>query len=96
MKNPGQTTLNKKHFPKLLAQLLENMKYKESNIIISGFRAPGIWPVNPRMVFKRIPEYFDDTEYGIDSSLLEYLKETRSPQPMKVKRNKKLRTEPGK
>ncbi|CAK1585488.1 unnamed protein product [Parnassius mnemosyne] len=95
-KNPGQTTLNKKHFPKLLAQLLENMKHKESHNIISGFRATGIWPVNPRNVFKRIPEYFEDSEYGFDTTLLDYLKESRAAKPMQVKRNKKLRTEPGK
>lgn len=95
-KNPGQTTLNKKHFPKLLTQLLENMKHREKNNILSGFRATGIWPLNPRNVFKRIPEIFDATDYTIDTALLEYLKETRAPNPMQVKRSKKLRTEPGK
>ncbi|XP_045505641.1 uncharacterized protein LOC123702030 [Colias croceus] len=96
LKNPGQSSLNKKHFPKLLAQLLENMKHKESNNIISGFRATGIWPVNPRNVFKRIPEYLDDSEYGIDTALLDYLKESRAAKPMQLKRSKKLHTEPGK
>ncbi|CAG4938672.1 unnamed protein product [Parnassius apollo] len=72
------------------------MKHKESHNIISGFRATGIWPVNPRNVFKRIPEYFEDSEYGFDTTLLDYLKESRTAKPMQVKRNKKLRTEPGK
>lgn len=96
LKNPGQTTLNKKHFPKLLDQLLKNMKHKETNNIINGFKATGIWPVNPRKVFERIPEYLEDLHYGIDATLLEYLQETRAPKPMIIKRNKKLRTEPGK
>lgn len=72
------------------------MKHKESNDIISGFKATGIWPVNPQNVFKRIPEYFDDSEYGIDTTLLDYLKESRAAKPIQVKRSKKLRTEPGK
>ncbi|CAH2226638.1 jg2683, partial [Pararge aegeria aegeria] len=58
--------------------------------------ATGIWPLNSRNVFKRIPEIFDATEYTIDTTLLEYLKETRAPNPIQVKRSKKLRTEPGK
>ncbi|CAG5035667.1 unnamed protein product [Parnassius apollo] len=96
VKNPGQTTLNKKHFTKLLAELIENIKLRETKNIKSGFRATGIWPLNPINVTKRIPELYDEVKYGIDNALLEYLKETRSPNPMTVKRSKKLKTEPGK
>ncbi|CAH0719076.1 unnamed protein product, partial [Brenthis ino] len=96
IQNPGQSTINKKHFPKLLIELLENIKLRETSNIKSGFRAAGIWPVNARNVLKRMPEYFDEEVYGIDSALLDFLQKTRSPKPMAVKRSKKLRTEPGK
>ncbi|CAG4946040.1 unnamed protein product [Parnassius apollo] len=96
IQNPEQSTINKKHFPKLLNELLKNINLRESNNIKSGFRAAGIWPVNARNVLKRIPEYFDEEVYRIDSALLEYLQKTRCSKPMAVKRSKKLRTEPGK
>ncbi|CAG4964149.1 unnamed protein product [Parnassius apollo] len=97
VKNPGQTTLNKKHFPKLLAELIEKIQLRETKNIKSGFRATGIWPLNPINVTKRIPELYDKVTHGIDSALLDYLNETRSPNPMTVKRSKKkLKTEPGK
>ncbi|CAG4995687.1 unnamed protein product [Parnassius apollo] len=80
----------------MLAKLIENIKLRETKNIKSGFRATGIWPLNPINVTKRIPELYDEVKYGIDNALLEYLKETRSPNPMTVKRTKKLKTEPGK
>lgn len=65
------------------------MKHKESNnITLSGFKATGIWPVNPQNVFKRIPEYFDDSEYGIDTTLLDYLKESRAAKPINASKKK--------
>ncbi|CAG5047727.1 unnamed protein product [Parnassius apollo] len=80
----------------MLAELIENIKLRETKNIKSGFRATGIWPLNPINVTKRIPELHDEVKYGIDNALLEYLKETRSQNPMTVKRSKKLKTEPGK
>lgn len=93
--NPGQSTINKKHFPKLLAKLLKNINLRGIENIKSGFKATGICPVNAQNVLKRIPEYFDQNVYEIDSVLLDYLQKTRSPKPMAVKRSKKLNTEPG-
>lgn len=92
--NPGQSTINKKHFPKLLAELLKNINLRGIDNIKSGFKATGICPVNARNVLKRIPEYFDQDVYEIHSVLLDYL-QTRSPKPMAVKRSKKIATEPG-
>ncbi|CAK1578290.1 unnamed protein product [Parnassius mnemosyne] len=96
IQNPGQSTVNRKHFPKLLIELLKNINLRESNNIKSGFRAAGIWPINARNVLKRTPEYFGEEVYGLDSDLLDYLQKTSSSKPMAVKRSKKLRTEPGK
>ncbi|KAL0870945.1 hypothetical protein ABMA27_004770 [Loxostege sticticalis] len=97
LKNPNQTTLNKKHFPKLLRELLETIKLKEMDNIKSGFKASGVYPVNPHEVLKKIPEIQEDIlSYGIDQALLDYLKETRAPKPMQTRRNKKINCEPGK
>lgn len=96
--NPTQKTLNKKHFPALLRSLIENIEIRQSKNLRSGFKAAGIYPLNPREVLKRIPEFQfpDSTAYPIDESLLDYLKQSRAPNPIKTVRNKKVYIEPGK
>lgn len=96
--NPNQKTMNKKHFPALLKNLMENIDVNNNKNLQSGFRAAGIYPLNPRQVLKRIPEFEfpDSTSYQIDEALLDYLKQTRAPNPMKLPRNKKIYIEPGK
>lgn len=97
IENPSQTSLNKNHFPKLLKTLIEQSQLQESKNIKTGFRATGIFPLNAYEVLKRIPEYHQDLPpYEIDTALLDYLKQTRQPKPINVKRNKKVVTEPGK
>lgn len=97
LRNPNQTALNKKHFPKLLSELMEAIRLKEANTIKSGFRASGVFPLNPQEVLKKIPEMQEEIlSYGIDRALMDYLKEIRAPKPMQVKRNKKVNCEPGK
>ncbi|XP_013188729.2 uncharacterized protein LOC106133519 [Amyelois transitella] len=97
LKNPTQTTLNKKHFPKLLSELIESIRMSEKSNIISGFRASGIYPLNPQEVLKKIPQMeIQSSSYGIDQVLVDYLKETRSPKPFQVQRSKKVNCEPGK
>ncbi|CAF4896005.1 unnamed protein product [Pieris macdunnoughi] len=97
LKNPTQTTLNKKHFPKLLSELTNTMKITEKTNIISGFRASGIYPLNPHEVLKKIPEMQEEImSFGIDQVLVDYLRETRAQKPMQVPRNKKIHCEPGK
>ncbi|KAL4719073.1 hypothetical protein ACJJTC_011537 [Scirpophaga incertulas] len=96
LRNPIQTCLNKKHFPKLLSKLTEAIQMKEHENIKSGFKATGVFPLNPQEVLKKIPEIQEEIlTYGIDQALVDYLKETRAPQPMKVKRNKRIDCEPG-
>ncbi|KAJ8720621.1 hypothetical protein PYW08_006086 [Mythimna loreyi] len=69
----------------------------ETKNIKNGFKASGVFPLNPREVLKRIPEMQEEIwSYGIDQALVDYLKETRAPKPMLVKRNKKINCEPGK
>lgn len=77
--------------------MTEQIQLTGSKNIKSGFKATGIIPLNPREVLKRIPEYHEDLgSYEIDEALLDYLKQTRQPKPMNVRRNKKVVTEPGK
>lgn len=70
--NPSQKTMNKKHFPVLLKTLIQNIEMRHSKNLQSGFRAAGIYPLNPREVLKRKPEFQfpDSTAYPIDESLL--------------------------
>lgn len=98
IENPAQKTMNKKHFPTLLKTLLENIEFNQSKNLRSGFKAAGIYPLNPREVLKRIPEleFSDSMTYQIDDSLLDYLKQSRAPNPIKTVRNKKIYVEPGK
>lgn len=56
LRNPNQTTLNKKHFPKLLDELINAIQIREAENIKTGFRATGIFPYNPQEVLKKIPE----------------------------------------
>lgn len=90
--------MNKKHFPTLLNELMEKIEIRKSQNLKSGFRATGIYPLEPRQVLKRIPEYEYNnlTDYEIDKSLLHYLKMSRAPNPMKTARCKKIYIEPGK
>lgn len=98
IQNPHQKTMNKKHFPTLLNELMEKIDIRKSQNLKSGFRATGIYPLEPRQVLKRIPEYEYNnlTDYEIDKSLLHYLKMSRAPNPMKTARCKKIYIEPGK
>lgn len=98
IENPAQKTVNKKHFPTLLKTLIENIELHQSKNLRSGFKAAGIYPLNPREVLKRIPEFefSDSMTYQIDESLLDYLKQSRAPNPIKTVRNKKIYIEPGK
>ncbi|GBP86445.1 hypothetical protein EVAR_67485_1 [Eumeta japonica] len=52
--------------------------------------------VVPMMQDTTAQKAIDSSEYGIAESLLEYLKHTRTPNPMIKKRSKKINTEPGK
>ncbi|KAH9633018.1 hypothetical protein HF086_000378 [Spodoptera exigua] len=77
--------------------VLHQIQLTGSKNIKSGFKATGISPFNPREVLKRIPEYHEDLgSYEIDEALLDYLKQIRQPNPINVRRHKKVVTEPGK
>ncbi|CAG5059960.1 unnamed protein product [Parnassius apollo] len=53
-------------------------------------RATGIFPQNTQEVLKKIAEIQEEIlSYGVDQALIDYLKKTRAPKPMELKRNKK-------
>ncbi|XP_052740496.1 uncharacterized protein LOC128199899 [Bicyclus anynana] len=96
IKNPRETTIHKGHFPDLLKKLVDKLNVKTHNII-SGFKSTGIVPFNPDKVISKLPDSDQQTmSYSIDNALLDWLKETRSADPNKKVRNKKLDVPPGK
>lgn len=96
VKNPRQASLNKCHFPPLLKHVMDDVNMGKKENLVSGFKAAGIYPFNPKKVLKKDPEYTDnETVYSVDKVLLEYLKESRKPKEIKRGRNKKLNVEPG-
>ncbi|XP_045766027.1 uncharacterized protein LOC123867805 [Maniola jurtina] len=96
IKNPREATIHKGHFPNLLKQLVEKLNEKNHNII-SGFKSTGIVPFNPDKVISKMAGSNQQTmTYTIDNALLDWLKETRSADPNKKVRNKKLDVPPGK
>lgn len=96
IENPKQAALNKAHFPPLLKKLIDASNMNNKVNILSGFRATGIYPLNPRKVYEKIPEFADHIAYSVDEVLLDYLKENKKPNPMKRKTNKKMNVPPGK
>ncbi|CAH2094324.1 unnamed protein product [Euphydryas editha] len=96
IKNPSETQINKIHFPILLKELLVKTEMFDKDKIKSGFKATGIVPFNPQKVLKKLPDYEEETKYKIDAALLDFLKKTKAPDPLKRKvANKKLKVEPG-
>lgn len=100
MRNPRDQTLNKSSFPSLLKRLMNEIKANEASVIKNGFRATGIYPLNKNEVLKRMPnKRFENKVFGkIDDTLLNYLKETRSPSVSNSRqtRKKMIRVVPGK
>lgn len=96
IKNPSEAQINKSHFPILLKNLLEKMEISNKDNIKAGFKATGIFPLNPNKILRKLPEYEEENKYKIDTVLLDYLKKTRAPNPLKRTRtNKKIKVEPG-
>lgn len=98
VKNPRNSTLNKCSFPKLLNVLMGKIEINKKNIIESGFRAAGIYPLNKNQVLKKLPNNKLDESIteNIDGTLLSYLKELRTPSAASSKpRKKMLKTQPG-
>lgn len=94
--NPGETQLNKAHFPMLLKSLIESIEISNKVNICSGFRATGIVPFNPQKILQKLPEYDEENKYTVDNALLDYLKANRAANPTPKTKNKKVNVAPGK
>ncbi|RVE47096.1 hypothetical protein evm_008280 [Chilo suppressalis] len=96
VKNPREATIHKGHFPDLLKILMNQLNEKSHNII-SAFRSTGIVPFNPDKVISKLPDSKQSKmPYSIDIALLDWLKETRTADPNKKVRSKKINVPPGK
>lgn len=96
IKNPSEAQINKSHFPILLKELLVEIRTCNKDKIKSGFKATGIVPFNPQKVLRKLPDYEEEIKYKIDTALLDFLKKTKAPAPIKkTAANKKLKVEPG-
>jgi hypothetical protein len=96
IENPSEKALNKCRFPGLLTQVMDELSKRENNVI-SAFSATGIYPFNPETVLKRLPDYSEPSDYGVDRAVIDYLTEIRAPKIKEVqKRNKKVNILPGK
>lgn len=100
IQNPRDQTVNKISFPPLLKKLMQQLDLTNQKTIEGAFRGTGIIPFNPQEVLKRLPSMRAEQHVpdNVSRSLLDYLKETRSPlierQPRQSK--KTLKIAPGK
>ncbi|KAJ8946376.1 hypothetical protein NQ314_008908, partial [Rhamnusium bicolor] len=85
--------------PSLLTKLVDDLKLTDSKNIESAFRATGIIPLNAQQVLKRLPNIRADENLPktISETLLQYLKDIRTPSAdTKKPRKKMLKVLPGK
>lgn len=99
LEHPTLNCVDKSIFPRMLTKLEHELQPNRSKNIRSGFRAAGIYPLNPGEVLKKLPnERFKKQVSGeIDSALLDFLKQQRTPKE-KITVNKKkqmLKVAPG-
>ena len=78
VQNPGQTTLPKDSFPRLLKQLEECLNVEN---LISGFKTCGIYPLDPEQLLKKLPEEvsLDNVNGTVSGVVVEQLKGMRRP-----------------
>lgn len=92
--NPAETQINKAHFPMMLKSVLEATEITNKANICPGFKVTGIVPFNPQRLLRKLPDYEEQNNYTIDTTLLDYLKANRTPNPVQKVRNKKVNIAP--
>lgn len=88
----------KEMFPRLLKKTLENISASQSDNIISGFKATGLYPIDRECVLKKLPEDELDSFASviIPQELHDMFKEIRYGKVNeKVGRRKKFNIQPG-
>lgn len=89
----------KSQFPSLLRETLDTITENQENIIKSGFRATGIYPLDRNQVLKRLPDGVNDNlnETALSEALKDQLKTMRYGKEVpKEKKKKRLTVVPGK
>ena len=100
-KNRG--VLPKTMFPRMLKSAFEEVGIKIATNVISGFRACGIFPLNPSKVLEKIPDHEDlDSSQGSSwkDAFVNHLKRSRTEETRSMnqttKRGRRLNITPGK
>lgn len=96
MQNPREKAVNKCIFPTLLRKLVGELNLTNKKNIQSAFRACGIVPFNKDEVLKKLPKLQEDVAESVSDTLLDYLKELRSPSTTTQTRKKMVHIAPGK
>ena len=88
MENPGQTTLPKDSFPKLLKALEECLN---TDNLVSGFKTCGIYPFDSSQLLKKLPDESLPTDINnvVSEVVLTQLKSMRGPKENKRAPRKK-------
>ena len=94
-RNKGAGTVPKTKFPKLLSELLIAVK---PDILCSGFKKCGIYPLDRHIVLQRIPndEASKTANKDIDACLIDLLNRSSVKDKMPTKRGPKVNLQPGK
>lgn len=98
-KQPTLNCVEKSIFPSLLRKLITEIRIQSSKNIQSGFRATGIYPLQPDEVLKKLggDKYKKRVSREIDASLLSYLqaKKASKEKITSGKKKKMLKIKPG-
>ena len=100
-KGPGKyyTAMQKQWFPTLLFDLLNEMDNREQ-LVVAGFRATGIYPMDKERILRKITHEEVTSAHNLVSPLvlqhLRELRESASTNPNATRRGKRVQVEPGK
>ena len=94
MRNQSFTTLPKDSFPKLLKELMDTLNLEN---LKSGFKACGIYPMDPNEVLKKIPgESAKEIQLNVSQVVLQRLQNMRNQEERPKIRRKRVQVDPGK
>lgn len=99
LQNPREGSVNKTSFPVLLRRLVEKLSLNDKKNIRSAFKATGIIPIDKEQVLKKLPGHrFQENilNDSVSESLLDFLRETRTPSSSRKVRKKTIKIAPGK
>lgn len=112
LSNPRNSVVQKEQFPALLKAALEKMDSAPSKqrdqqninaikrILVSGFEATGVYPLNAQRVLRKLPNgNLEEVEQIVNDTLTDLLRSQREAGPSNARprqKRKKLQVKPGK